>query len=121
MKQEEIIQILPERIRRIVQQSVREWDYLQEIHIRSGGSIILVIQGDKVMPDQGGQVVGNREFREILEYISNYSMYAFEEELKGLSDDTGRTPCWCGGKGADGAGTGKNHPSYGVSQHSCLP
>lgn len=82
MKQEEIIQILPERIRRIVQQSVREWDYLQEIHIRSGGSIILVIQGEKVMPDQGGQVVGNREFREILEYISNYSMYAFEEELR---------------------------------------
>ena len=53
MKQEEIIQILPERIRRIVQQSVKEWDYLQEIHIRSGGSIILVIQGEKVMPDQG--------------------------------------------------------------------
>ena len=82
MKQEEIIQILPERIRRIVQQSVKEWDYLQEIHIRSGGSIILVIQGEKVMPDQGGQVVGNRECREILEYISNYSMYAFEEELR---------------------------------------
>ncbi len=82
MKQEEILQILPDRIRRIVQQSVREWNSLQEIHIRSGGSIILVIRGEKIMPDQGGQVVGNRELREILEYISNYSMYAFEEEIR---------------------------------------
>lgn len=82
MKQEDILQILPDRIRRIVQQSVREWNSLQEIHIRSGGSIILVIRGEKIMPDQGGQVVGIRELREILEYISNYSMYAFEEEIR---------------------------------------
>ena len=82
MKKEEILQILPERIRRITTETVTDWELLQEIHIRSGGSIVLVIKGEKIMPAQGGQVVGTREFREIMEYISNYSMYAFEEEIQ---------------------------------------
>jgi len=82
MRKEEILQILPERIRRIVAEAISDWKLLQEIHIRSGGSIVMVIKGQKVMPDQSGQVVATREFREILEYISNYSMYAFEEEIR---------------------------------------
>lgn len=82
MKKEEIMQILPERIRRIVMQAVSDWECLQEIHIRCGRSIILVIRGEKILPDQGGQVVGNREFRQVLEQISNYSLYAFEDEIK---------------------------------------
>ena len=61
MVKEEILQILPERIRRIVAETVTDWKLLQEIHIRSGGSIILVIKGEKVMPVQSGQVVGKRE------------------------------------------------------------
>lgn len=82
MNKEEILQILPERIRRIAAETVTDWKLLQEIHIRIGGSIVLVIKGEKIMPAQGGQVVGTREFREIMEYISNYSMYAFEEEIQ---------------------------------------
>ena len=82
MEKEEILQILPERIRRIMMRTVTEWEGLQEIHIRSGKSIVLVIRGKKRMPDQDGQVVGAGEFREILQYISNYSLYAFEEEIR---------------------------------------
>lgn len=82
MEKEEILQIMPERIRRVVMQAVTEWESLQEIHIRNGRHIVLVIKGEKILPDQGGQVVGAREFREILEHISNYSLYAFEEEIR---------------------------------------
>lgn len=82
MKKEEILQILPERIRSVMVRAVTEWETLQEIHIRNGRSVVLVINGKKIMPDQSGQVVGGREFREILESISNYSLYAFEEEIR---------------------------------------
>lgn len=82
MNKEEILQILPERIRRVIIKAVTEWGTLQEIHIRNGRSIILVIKGKKIMPDQGGQVVEARELREIIEYISSYSLYAFEEEIR---------------------------------------
>lgn len=82
MDKKEILQLLPERIRRIVSQTVTDWQLLQEIHIRSGRNIALIMKGRKLLPDQSGQVVGDREFREILEAISHYSLYAFEEEIK---------------------------------------
>lgn len=82
MEKEEILQILPERIRYGVAKAVTEWEFLQEIHIRSGRGIVLVIKGKKVFPDRDGQVVGKRDLQEILEYISNYSLYAFEEEIR---------------------------------------
>lgn len=82
MKKEEILQVLPERLRQLAVHAVADWDALQEIHIRLGKSMVFTIQGKKVCPDSNGQVVGRKEFREILEYISNYSLYAFEEEIK---------------------------------------
>lgn len=82
MKKDEILQVLPERLRQLAVHTVADWDALQEIHIRLGKSMVFTIQGKKVCPDSNGQVVGRKEFREILEYISNYSLYAFEEEIK---------------------------------------
>lgn len=81
MKKEEILQILPERLRRLVDDAVSDWESIQEIHIRSGRSVVLTIQGQKILPNQNGQVVSRKEFRETLEYISNYSLYAFEDEI----------------------------------------
>ena len=77
MKKEEILQVLPERLRQLVKETVTDWDALQEIHIRLGRGIVFTIRGKKTVPHQDGQVVTKKEFREILEYISNYSLYAF--------------------------------------------
>lgn len=82
MKREEILQVLPERLCHIVKWAVDDWDNLQEIHIRLGRGVAITAGGKKFLPAQNGQVVGRREFREMLEYISNYSLYAFEEEIK---------------------------------------
>lgn len=82
MKKEEILQVLPERLRQLVKETVTDWDALQEIHIRLERGIVFTIRGKKTVPHQNGQVVTKKEFREILEYISNYSLYAFEEEIK---------------------------------------
>lgn len=81
MNKEEILQVLPERLQRLTEQAVADWNFLQEIHIRCGQSISLTIQGKKILPNQNGQVVSRKEFRETLEHISNYSLYAFEEEI----------------------------------------
>lgn len=82
MKKEEILQVLPVRLQKIVDHAITDWNTLQEIHIRSGRQIVLTIQGRKRFPDQNGQVVSQREFRECLEHVSNYSLYAFEEEIR---------------------------------------
>ena len=82
MKKEEILQVLPERLRQLVKEAVMDWEALQEIHIRLGRGIVFTIRGKKTVPHQDGQVVTKKEFRGILEYISNYSLYAFEEEIK---------------------------------------
>lgn len=82
MRKEEILQVLPERLRELIASAVTDWESLQEIHIRSGRSVVLTFRGQKISPNQNGQVVSRKEFREILEYISNYSMYAFEEEIR---------------------------------------
>ena len=46
------------------------------------GPMALCIRGMKRLPNQNGQVVSRKEFREVLEYISRYSLYAFEEEIR---------------------------------------
>lgn len=82
MKKDEVLQVLPERLRRLLEKSIVDWNTLQEIHIRAGKNMTYTVSGRKVLPNQNGQVVSLREFREILEYVSNYSLYAFEEEIK---------------------------------------
>lgn len=82
MRKEEILQVLPERIRHLTERAAPDFDILQEIRIRSGKPLVLIIQGQKIVPNQNGQTVSRREFRETLEYISNYSLYAFEDEIR---------------------------------------
>lgn len=82
MNKEEILQVLPERIKKLIIRTAPDWESLQEIHIRSGRELVLTWQGRKLSPNQNGQVVSRKEFREILEYISNYSLYAFEDEIR---------------------------------------
>lgn len=80
MFQDEILQIFPERLRGILQKEVQNGGQLQEIHIRIQKPITLLMQGKKHITH--GQVVTEIEFRQVLEYISKYSLYAFEEEIK---------------------------------------
>lgn len=82
MKKEEVLQVLPERLRQMVERSVADWNCVQEIHIRLGKGIAITANGKKELLEQNGQVISRREFRELMEYISNYSLYAFEEEIK---------------------------------------
>lgn len=82
MYRDEIMPLLPERIQSIIQDNIRKEYELQEIRIRRGQPLALQYGGEITVPDQHGQVVSEREFKEVLSRVSQYSLYAFEEEIR---------------------------------------
>lgn len=85
MKEERILNVLPGSIRRIIHQEELEYGYLQEIKLRTEKPLLLTYKGSELIPGrQRGQpyYVTRDDIREMLEYISNYSLYAYEEEMK---------------------------------------
>lgn len=88
---EEIYRILAVSIRKILNSCRLDFSRLQEIRLRIGAPLIVVYDGKEHFVDCMGEftyraekafLVNQREIRETMEYISNYSMYAFEEELR---------------------------------------
>lgn len=83
-RREQVIRVLPKSIQRIIERQGICFDDLQEIRLRTGQPLFLVYKGDELMPRNGGTYyhVSAEEVREALEYISNYSLYAYENEMK---------------------------------------
>ncbi len=82
MYRKEVLPLLPERIRKIIEKTVKREEKLQEIRIRKGRPPVLQYGGELIVPECYGQVVTDSEFREVLTGISRYSLYAFEEEIR---------------------------------------
>lgn len=85
MREDRIKKILPGEIRLLLEKENVEFDSLQEIRFRTGQPLLFRYQGKEVIPGrQRGQpyVVTQEDIREMMEYISNYSLYAYEEEMK---------------------------------------
>ncbi len=82
MIRDEILRVLPARIRGMLERAVKNWDNLQEIQIRCGRPVTILAAGKRLLPDPGTEPASEREVREAIEYISRYSLYAFEEEIR---------------------------------------
>ncbi len=79
MKQTQVLSILPENIRNLLKKSVSEFDNLQEIHLRIGHPVMIMYKGSEhILPIK----VQEKTLRETIEYVSNYSLYAYENELR---------------------------------------
>ena len=79
MKYKQIMNILSKDVKGVLEQENLQFDYLQEIRLRAGYPVILLYDGkEKILPME----VSERGIRETLDYISNYSLYAYENELK---------------------------------------
>lgn len=79
MKEKQLYKILPQRIRGILEKNQITYNELQEIRMREGQPLFLRVNGkDK----EYLHIVTKEELRETLEYITDYSPYAFEQELK---------------------------------------
>ncbi len=90
-RKDQIIGIFAKEIRSILQRTEADFDEVQEIRLRVGAPLLLVRKNREYYVDssgrlrtgpQGAYVVTKEELQETMEYISSYSLYAFEEELR---------------------------------------
>ena len=79
MKYKQIMNILPNEVKSVISKENIEFDHLQEIRLRAGYPIILFYKNkEQIIPTKGTEKV----IRETLDYVSDYSLYAYENELR---------------------------------------
>lgn len=87
----QILKVLASGLRQCVEQICVDFGQVQEIRLRAGSPLMLVYQGIEYFAAKDGTlhrtscvyyIVSQRQIRETMELISNYSLYAFEEELR---------------------------------------
>lgn len=90
-REQEIYRILPSRLRQMFRDLPICFQDLQEIRLRAGSPVLFRYLGQEYFLNATGGMsrdkrsaynVGREELREAVEYISNYSLYAYEEELR---------------------------------------
>lgn len=85
MEKDRILNVLPGSIRLLLKQENLQYDYLQEIKLRTGQPLILKYRGEEMMPARPRErpyIVSAEDIKETLGYVSNYSLYAYEEEMR---------------------------------------
>lgn len=91
MNKDELIRIFSKKIRSILERTPVDFLYLEEIRLRAGQPLVVIVSGSGAYLDEDGKPSGRWErayrvtlsdIRETLEYVSRYSLYAFEEELR---------------------------------------
>ncbi|NLZ82657.1 MAG: stage III sporulation protein AA [Clostridiales bacterium] len=88
---DELLKIFSLKLRTIFGKLIIKYEKLQEIRLRINAPLIIVYENKEYFISDDGKLVDNpskaviitkNEIRETMEYISNYSLYAFEEEIK---------------------------------------
>ncbi|HKL80208.1 MAG TPA: stage III sporulation protein AA [Mobilitalea sp.] len=88
---EELLKIFSIKLRTVLGKLNIEFDHLQEIRLRMNSPLLIIYHNREQfvtedarlvkLPSQG-IIITKNEIRETMEYISNYSLYAFEEEIR---------------------------------------
>ena len=86
-----LLRIFSVKIREAMSKLVINYDHLQEVRLRIQSPMIVVYENkeyfvttdSKLVHDmRHAYIVTKNEIRETMEYISNYSLYAFEDEIR---------------------------------------
>lgn len=87
----EILRILSERLRSILSKTDINWSYLQEIRLRVNEPFIIIYCNKEYFVSEDGRIRDTRrmavvvtvaDVNDTLEYISNYSLYAYEDDIR---------------------------------------
>ena len=80
----QILSILAKSVRRIIQEDAGGLEGLQEIRLRTGQPVRIVRGNrEKILPSESDpHIITKEEVRETMDYISHYSLYAYENELR---------------------------------------
>ncbi len=90
-KKEEILKILSAKLRKILEASDLDFELLQELRIRIMGPFIVIYDGEEYfISERGGlekraelaYTIMQGDIKETLEYISSFSLYAYEDEIR---------------------------------------
>jgi len=90
-RKDELINIFSRSIREILNRVTINFDEVQEIRLRVGAPLLMIYRNEEYYVTLRGSlnkegkdayIVSKNELKETMEYMSNYSLYAFEEEMK---------------------------------------
>lgn len=90
-KRQEILKILSATLREIVSRMTIDFDKLRELRLRVNGPFIVLVGSKEYFVSEKGALVGQaedaylvkaRDIKETLEYISSFSLYAYEDEIR---------------------------------------
>ena len=88
---EELLKIFSLKLRTILGKLALDFDLLQEIRLRMNAPLLIIYGNKEAFITEDARITDNpskavlitkNEIRETMEYISNYSLYAFEEEIR---------------------------------------
>ncbi len=88
IKRKQILCVLARPVRQLLEDAGMDFGQLQEIRMRIGRPLLVIYRNEEKMlppekPDETeGHIVTKEEMRETLEYVSHYSLYAYEQEMK---------------------------------------
>lgn len=84
-REQQVLQVLAKSVRAVVEAERLDFRKVQEIRMRIGKPLSLVYNNEERLLPSGqaqGHLVTKEEVRETLEYISHYSLYAYEQEMR---------------------------------------
>ena len=79
MRSEEMIKLLPAGLREVLQKMNLDVAGLQEIRLRAEQPAVILSHGKEYVSQT---VIHRRQLEETLAYLGNYSLYAYEEEIR---------------------------------------
>ncbi len=88
---DELLKIFSLKLRNILGKLTLDYSKLQEIRLRMNAPLLIIYGNKEAFITEDAKIVDNpsiavtvtkSEIRETMEYISNYSLYAFEEEIR---------------------------------------
>lgn len=90
-RKDDLLKIFSMRLRTLLAQTVLDYELLQEIRLRVDAPLMVRYQNSEYFISNSSKLtksnvdaflITKAEIKETMEYISNYSLYAFEEEVK---------------------------------------
>ncbi|NLJ90903.1 MAG: stage III sporulation protein AA [Clostridiales bacterium] len=91
MKKEELLKIFSSKIRTLLSRLDINYELLQEIRLRANSPLFIIYDNKEYIVDCDGRLsdsiknafyIDINEIKETMEYISNFSFYAFEDEIR---------------------------------------
>ena len=81
-KKRQILQVLAKSVRKVVEAEGLDFEKVQEIRMRIGKPLISIYDNEeRLLPKGNTYLVTKDEIRETMEYVSHYSLYAYEHEM----------------------------------------